>query len=271
MMIAPVGYRVPGSVDAALALLREDPQACWLAGGQSLLSAMKLGLQAPSRLVDLQALAALRGISCEAGVLSLGAMATHHEIARDVRVREALPGLAALAQGIGDAQIRRRGTVGGSLANNDPAACWPAALLALGGRVRTDRRTIDADDLVGGLFETALEPDELIVNVEFPVAVPFVYLKIEQPASRFALAGLALARLSKGVRVAVTGVTDRACRLRETERMLDARFEEHALPAEPVEDIDWLDDLHAGGDYRRHLCGRLLRRAVRALGDGAQR
>lgn len=264
-MIAPFGYRRPLTIEAALAELRALPQPRLLAGGQSLLSAMKLGLDAPSDLIDLQAIDSLRELSCENGQLRIGAMVQHHIVARSEVVARALPGLARLAAGIGDAQIRRRGTLGGSLANNDPAACWPAALLALNGTVHTDRRDIAADDFVGPLFSTALADDEIITAVTFPVGVPFVYLKIEQPASRFALAGLAMARLEQGVRVAVTGVADRAMRLPALEAALDRVFDAEAVTEATLDGHEFATDLHADADYRRHLCLRLARRAVTAL------
>jgi len=264
--MAPFGYRRPESLEAALAALRCLPQARLLAGGQSLLSAMKLGLDAPSDLIDLRAIPSLHELRVHDGRIHLGAMVEHHRVARSADIVGELPGLSALAAGIGDAQIRRRGTIGGSLANNDPAACWPAALLALNARVQTDRRVIAADAFVGPLFSTALMEDEIITSVSFPARVPFVYLKVEQPASRFALIGLAMARLPEGVRVAVTGVADRAMRLPAMEAALDRQFEPSAVPGSLLEAHAFTTDLHAGADYRRHLCVHLARRAVAGLG-----
>jgi carbon-monoxide dehydrogenase medium subunit len=197
-------------------------------------------------------------------------MCTHAAVAAAPLVRERLPGLAALAGGIADAQVRQRGTLGGSLANADPAACWPAGVLAAGATLVTDRREIAADDFFTGLFATALEPDEVLVGARFAGAQALHYAKEEQPASRFALAGVAVARQAGGaVRVAVTGLGQGVFRWAEAESRLAQRFAPEALDGLRPDAGIAHGDLHASADYRCHLAGVLARRAVRRFGGAA--
>lgn len=239
----------------------------WLAGGQSLLGAMKLGMNEPDVLIDLQDLIELRGIQLSApqAVLRLGAMETHASIAVSVHVRKFCPGLADLAQGIADQQVRNMGTIGGSLANNDPAACWPAGALALKAKILTTEREILADDFFQGIFATVLKDDELIVQIQFTQPDAFRYLKFEQAASRFALLGLAVARFGSEVRVAITGLGQGAQRWGEAEQALQKSFKLDALETLifPVERA--LADLHASAEYRAHLVQVLCRRCVTAI------
>jgi len=261
-------YRRPTRVAEAVQWLRDDPEAKLLAGGQSLLAAMKLRFAAPTLLIDLQGLHELNELTVlreDGEALWIGAMCSHAKVAASPLVRERLPMLAALAHGIGDQQVRNRGTLGGSIANADPAACWPAGVLALNGTVCTDRREIPADDFFTGLFGTALEPDELVCGVRFPVLVQAHYLKFEQPASRFALTGVAVARHASGVRVAVTGLGNGIWRWTEAEQALASQFTAGALLGLQVDPAQASGDIHASAEYRAHLAGVLTRRAVQHL------
>ncbi|EJE48432.1 aerobic-type carbon monoxide dehydrogenase, middle subunit CoxM/CutM-like protein, partial [Acidovorax sp. CF316] len=266
-------FHRPASLAEALALMPASAQGsqAWLAGGQSLLAAMKLGMATPAVLVDLQDVPGLRDIRVETGpqgapALWIGAMATHASVAASATVRGFAPGLAALAGGIADAQVRAMGTIGGSLAHNDPAACWPTGVMAAGATIVTARREIAADDYFQGLYSTALEPGELIVGVRFPRLQGLHYLKFEQPASRFALVGVAVAHTAPGqVRVAVTGLGMGIARWPGAEQALGGQFGLAALSAIPSDDLTALGDLHASAGYRCHLAGVLARRCVAAL------
>ena len=263
----------PASLDQALALHAPGGPAgdgsMWLAGGQSLLAAMKLGMASPARLIDLQDLPGLREIGEQDQSLSIGAMATHAAVAGSDLVRRWAPGLALLAGGIADEQVRQMGTLGGSLAHNDPAACWPAGVLAAGATLVTDRREITADDYFRGLYTTALRPGELILGVRFPRLQGLRYLKFEQAASRFALVGVAVARALDGsARVAVTGLGLGVVRWPQAEQALSGAFSLQALRGQTADDLQSLTDLHASADYRRHLAGVLAARCVSDLGGG---
>ena len=235
-----------------------------LAGGQSLLAAMKLGLAAPSALVDLQDLAELRGVRLADGMLRIGALTTHDAVACDAQVHAAIPALAALAGQIGDQQVRHRGTLGGSLAQNDPAACYPAAVLALGATVHTERRDIAADEFFRGLYETALDEGELITAVSFPRPERAGWVKLRQPASRYALVGVFVARGPRGVRVAVTGAGPCVFRVAELERRLAAEWSKRALEGAAVAADGLTSDMHGPAAYRAALIPVLARRALAA-------
>ncbi len=266
--MTPFNYRRAASVADAIACLREDPDAKVLAGGQSLLAAMKLRFAAPSQLIDLQGvpeLNDLRELPGPAGGLWVGAMCTHARVAASPLVRRLAPMLARLAHGIGDQQVRNRGTLGGSISNADPAACWPAGVMALNATVCTDRRELPVDDFFQGLFTTALAPDELVCGVKFPAVVPAHYIKFEQPASRFALTGVAVAQLPAGVRVAVTGLGNGIYRWRAAEAALSARFAPEVLQGLSVDAAEASGDIHASAGYRAHLAAVLTRRAVQHL------
>jgi carbon-monoxide dehydrogenase medium subunit len=255
-------YRRAATVREAVAWLRDVPDAKLLAGGQTLLASMQLGMAAPPVLIDLQSLPELKDIRAERGSLWVGAMCTHARIAASPLVRDALPGVAELAGGIADQQIRNRGTIGGSVANADPAACWPAGLLACGATLTTDRREIVSDDFFQGLFTTALAPDEVLLGVRFPCAGAVRYVKFEQAASRFALVGAAVWRGPNAVRVAITGLGHGVLRWPEAEALLARRFEPLVLmPAEFPADR-CTGDLHASAGYRAHLASVLTARAV---------
>ena len=259
-------FHRPASVADAVRLLGAATDGRAIAGGQSLLPAMKLGLAAPSELIDLSRVADLTGISVDARSVRIGAMATHAAVAASPEVRRAVPALAKLADGIGDPAVRARGTLGGSLANNDPAACYPAAVLALGATVHTDRRAIGADEFFRGMYTTALAPDELITSVEFPIPQQAAYEKFVQPASRFAIVGVFVARTAGQVRVAATGAAACVFRVQALEAALQARFSPQACDGIAIPADGLNGDLHASARYRAHLVGVLARRAVASLG-----
>jgi carbon-monoxide dehydrogenase medium subunit len=266
--VSPFEYRRPTHVAQAIAWLREDPEAKLLAGGQSLLAAMKLRFAAPTMLIDLQGLPELTALEERGGSLWIGAMCSHAEVAASPLVKRLAPMLARLANGIGDQQVRNRGTMGGSISNADPAACWPAGLVALNAIVRTDRRDIAVDDFFDGLFTTALEPDEVVCGALFPSVQHACYIKFEQSASRFALTGVAVARTASGVRVAITGLGSGICRWTAAEQALSNRFESSAIGAalRPDERLA-SGDIHASAGYRVHLAAVLSRRAVQQILD----
>jgi carbon-monoxide dehydrogenase medium subunit len=253
-------YASPGTLAEAKAAIAAGGQA--LAGGQSLIPAMKLGLNHPEKLVDLAGVAGLRGITVSGGVVKIGAMTTHAEVAASAEVKKAIPALAELAAHIGDRQVRNRGTLGGSVANADPAACYPAALLGLGATVHTDQRDIAADDFFKGLFETALQPGELVTAVSFPVPEKAGWQKFKQPASRFSLVGVFVSKGAKGVRVAVTGAGPCAFRVADLEKRLAANYTAAALAGASVKADGLNSDLHGSAEYRAALIPVLAARAV---------
>jgi carbon-monoxide dehydrogenase medium subunit len=260
--MTPFAFHRPASVASAVQLRNAQSDASYLAGGQSLLPAMKLGLAAHSDLIDLSLLPGAQGIMLDGGSLRIGAMTSHAAVAASAEVGKQIPALACLAEGIGDPAVRTRGTLGGSLANNDPAACWPAAVLGLGATVHTDRRQIAADDFFLGLYETALQPGELIAAVSFPVPKRAAYVKFKQPASRFALVGVFVSDGPQGVRVAVTGAGPCAFRASALEAALGKSFAAQALDGVKVAAGHLNSDLHGSAAYRAHLITVLARRAV---------
>lgn len=256
-------YKRASSLTEALALRAEDEDAAFLSGGQTILPAMKHRLQAPTALIDVRAIPELTGISVKDGVLSIGAATPHAVVAASKTVQEAIPALAALAKSIADPQVRNMGTIGGSLANNDPAADYPAATLGLGATIVTDRRSIPADDFFQGMFTTALDEGELIVRVEFPIPESAGYAKLRSQASRYAMAATFVARTTNGVRVAVTGSgNDGVFRWSAAETALSGAFTEAALSG-LVPDADAMtSDLHGDAEYRAALVARMTQMAV---------
>jgi len=254
-------YAKPTNVAEAVRLLGE-PDAKALAGGQTLIPVLKQRLNRPSVVVDLASLG-LAFVRRNGDVLAIGGMTTHAAVAASIEVRAAIPALAKLAGGIGDRQVRNRGTIGGSLANNDPSACYPAAVLALGATIVTDRRRIAADDYFQGMFTSALEPDEIISSMEFPIAARANYEKFRNPASRYAIVGVFVATGSAGVRVAVTGAGQGGVfRYAAMEAALTRDFSADALVGIETSADDMNSDIHAGAAYRAHLVGVIARRAV---------
>ncbi|MGE0349986.1 FAD binding domain-containing protein [Hydrogenophaga sp.] len=234
-----------------------------LAGGQTLIASMKQRLLRPENLVDLGGVAELRGIKVEGQNVVIGAMTKHQDVAASADVRKHIPALAALAEGIGDRQVRAMGTMGGSVANNDPAACYPSAVLGLGATVVTDRREIAADDFFQGLYTTALEPGELITAIRFPIPAKAAYAKFRQPASRFALVGVFVAQTAGGVRVAITGTGNGVFRHKGLEAALGKSFTPDAVKGVAIDASEISGDLHASAAYRAHLVTVQTQAAVR--------
>jgi aerobic carbon-monoxide dehydrogenase medium subunit len=257
-------YHRPETLSAAVGDLA-NPDAKVLAGGMTLLPTMKQRLASPAALIDLRNVRELAGIAREGDNLVIGAMAKHAEVAQSSVVQAAIPALASLAGAIGDPHVRNMGTIGGSLANNDPAADYPAAALALGATIVTNTRRIAAQDFFTGLFETALEAGELITQVSFPIPQRAAYMKFRNPASRYALVGVFVAKTADGVRVAVTGAgSSGVFRAEEFEAALNANFSPAALDGVSVSASSLNSDMHADADYRAHLIGVMAKRAVAA-------
>jgi carbon-monoxide dehydrogenase medium subunit len=237
-----------------------------LAGGQTLLASMKQRLASPESLIDLGRVAELAGICQDGQSLIIGAMTRHAEVAEHPLVQQCIPALAELAGQIGDKQVRAMGTLGGSVANNDPAACYPSAVLALGATVITNQRKIAADDFFQGMYATALQAGEIITAIAFPIPKQAIYMKFRQPASRFALVGVFLARTAQGVRVAITGASsDGVFRHPALEEALQRSFTPEAAASVKIDASGLSSDLHANADYRAHLIGVQTQRAVKQL------
>jgi carbon-monoxide dehydrogenase medium subunit len=255
----------PTSVADAVKALGSAGDGKVIAGGQTLLPTLRQRLAEPSDLIDLGAIADLKGIKAEGDGITIGAMTNHAEVASSSVVQSAIPALAYLADHIGDRQVRNLGTIGGSLANNDPAACYPSAVLALGATIRTNKREIKADDFFQGLFTTALEDGEIITAVHFPKPEKAAYEKFVQPASRFALVGIFVAKTKSGVRVAVTGAGQEGVfRCKEVEAALSSNFTPEAAKGVKVSQGMLNTDLHGTAEYRAHLIPVLSARAVAA-------
>jgi carbon-monoxide dehydrogenase medium subunit len=247
--------------EAVAAMVSEEAQA--LGGGQTLIPTLKQRLASPGKLVSLTGIDELKGVTAENGTVVIGAATTHAQVARDAG--SAFPALASLAGGIGDPAVRNRGTIGGSLANNDPSACYPAAALGTGATIATNSRKIAADDYFQGMFTTALEESEIVTSVSFPVPEQASYQKFDQPASHFALVGVFVARYPDGVRVAVTGASEQGVfRWSEAEAALSADFSTDAIAGLSVSAEDMIGDIHGTPEYRAHLVKVLTGRAVQA-------
>jgi carbon-monoxide dehydrogenase medium subunit len=255
-------YHRPQDLHSAANLLGTNADAKLLAGGMSLLPSLKLRLAQYSDLVDLKSIAALQGIKRDKDALTIGAMTRHAVVVASDEVKQAIPALGVLAGGIGDPLVRNRGTIGGSIANADPAADYPSAVLGLGATVITDRREIAGDSFFTGLFETALVDGEIITAVRFPMPRRAGYMKLPHPASRFALTGVFVAQTSAGVRVAVTGAGPSVFRVAAAEKALAAEFSPAALDGVAVESDGLNSDIHASAEYRAHAIIVLAKRAV---------
>jgi len=257
-------YHRPASLADAAALVAKNADAKLLAGGQSLVQAMKLRLASPTDLIDLGTLKDLAGIKVSGSAVEIGAMTRHAEVANSAEVKKAIPALAMLAGSIGDRQVRNMGTLGGSLANSDPAADYPAAVLGLGATVITNKGKHEADKFFKGLYETALGKGEVITAVSFPVAKRAAYVKFKNPASRFAMVGVFVADTGKGVRVAVTGAGPCVFRVPEMEKALGAKFAPESVAGVKLKADGLNSDLHASAEYRAHLITVMAKRAVEA-------
>lgn len=255
-------FHRPKSVSDAAALLAKS-QGKLIAGGQSLVGALKLRLASSEHLIDVGAVAELRGIKRDGNNVVIGATTRHAEVAQSAEVRKAIPALAELANGIGDRQVRNMGTLGGSIANNDPAADYPAAVLGLNATIRTNKRTIAADDFFKGMYETALAPDEIIMAVSFPIPKRAAYIKFRNPASRFAIVGVFVADTDAGVRVAVTGAGSAGVfRASAMEQTLAKNFSPDAVKGTKIDASRLNSDIHASAEYRSHLITVLAARAI---------
>ncbi|MDM7949531.1 xanthine dehydrogenase family protein subunit M [Hydrogenophaga sp.] len=253
-------YERPASIADALARVSAGGQA--LAGGQTLIASLKQRLAQPESLIDLAGLAELSGIKKEGATLVIGAMTKHETVADSADVKALIPALAALAGGIGDRQVRAMGTLGGSVANNDPAACYPSAVLGLGATVQTNKRKIAADDFFQGMYTTALEEGELITAIHFPAAQKAAYAKFRQPASRFALVGVFVAQTASGVRVAITGAGNGVFRHAGLEAALSKSFTPEAVEGVAIDAGELNADLHASAAFRAQLIKVQTQRAV---------
>ncbi|MGV6875638.1 FAD binding domain-containing protein [Pseudochelatococcus sp. B33] len=260
-------YHTPGTLSEAVSLFSSTDEPAYLSGGHTLIPAMKGRLAAPANLIDLRRIPELHGIVMSETHVTVGAAATHDEVAHSKDVGTAISVLAGLAGSIGDVHVRHLGTLGGSVANNDPAADYPAAVLALDASIETDRRRIGADDFFAGLYSTALEEGEIIVRIAFRRPLQAGYAKFRNPVSRYAMAAVFVARFEHGVRVAVTGAgVDGVFRWTQAEEALSRRFEAEALSGLAVDPNAMMGDMHAHPSYRAHLVSVMARRAVENIG-----
>lgn len=259
-------YHKAGSVADAASKVAGADDGVLMAGGMTLIPTLKQRLAMPSDIVDMGGIGDLKGISVANNVVSIGAMTTHDAVANSADVQSAIPALAKLAGGIGDPAVRNRGTIGGSIANNDPAADYPAAVVGLGATVVTDKREIAGNDFFTAMFETALEPGEIIVRIDFPIPSKAAYIKFPNPASRYAIVGVMAAETADGVRVAVTGAAPSVFRATAMEQALASSFSAAALDGVAIPADDLNADIHASAEYRAHLVGVMAKRAVAAAG-----
>jgi len=259
-------YQRPTSLADAAKAIAAAEDGKLMAGGMTLIPTLKQRLARPSDVIDLGKIAELAGIKKEGNAVVIGAMTRHADVAHSDVVKSAIPALADLADGIGDPQVRNRGTIGGSIANNDPAADYPGAVVALGATITTNKRKIAGDDFFTGMFETALEPNEIITAVSFPLVDKAAYAKFPNPASRYAIVGVFVAKSAAGVRVAVTGAGPCVFRVPEMEQALAKSFAADAIKGIKVAASDLNSDIHASSEYRAHLVNVMARRAVAACG-----
>jgi aerobic carbon-monoxide dehydrogenase medium subunit len=261
-------YHRPSSIDEAVALFGKGSESKYLAGGHTLIPVMKQRLAAPSDVIDLGKIKELIGVEASADTVTIKAATTHYDVAQSGPAQKAIPALAYLASLIGDPAVRYRGTIGGSIANNDPAADYPAAVLALGATVKTNKRSISADDFFKGLFTTALEDGEIITQVSFPVSAKAGYSKFPHPASRFALTGVFVVKTKAGdVRVAATGASQNGVmRVPAIEAALKANWSAAALDGVKISADGLMSDLHGSSDYRANLIKVMAQRAVTVAG-----
>ncbi len=259
-------YHQAKSVDDAAKLVTGAEDGKLMAGGMTLIPTLKMRLAKPSDVVDLGKIADLKGIKKDGNAIVIGAMTRHFDVANSDVVKSAIPGLAGLAAHIGDPAVRNRGTIGGSIANNDPAADYPGAVLALNATIITNKRKVAADDFFTGMFETALEPGEIITAVSFPIPEKSAYMKFPNPASRYAIVGVYVAKTGSNVRVGVTGAASVAFRQKDMEAALAKSFTPDAIKGIVQKQDNLNSDIHASAEYRAHLVNVMARRAVQAAG-----
>ncbi len=255
-------YKKASSIDDAISAVTSADDGVFMSGGMTLLPTLKMRLAQPSDVVDLAGVDGLAGITVSGGTVEIGAMTRHVAVQKSSDVAGAIPALAELAGGIGDPAVRNRGTIGGSIANNDPAADYPAAVVGLGATVHTNKREIAGDDFFTDLFETALEPGEMVTKVTFPVPQAAAYMKFPNPASRYAIVGVFVAKTADGARVAVTGAGSCVFRVPEMEAALNVSFTPDAIENISIPDGDLNSDIHASSEYRAHLVTVMAKRAV---------
>jgi carbon-monoxide dehydrogenase medium subunit len=255
-------YRKANSLDEAVKAMTSASEGKYMSGGMTLIPTLKQRLAKPSDVIDLGSIPGLAGITVDKSTVSVGAMTRHMAVNTSADVKRAIPALAKLAGLIGDPAVRYRGTIGGSIANNDPAADYPAAVLGLGATVHTNKRQIAADSFFKGMFETALEPGEIITKVVFPIPERAGYMKFPNPASRYAIVGAFVAKTAGGVRVAVTGAGPCVFRVPEMEKALGSKFAADSVANIKVADKGLNSDIHASAEYRAHLVTVMAKRAV---------
>jgi carbon-monoxide dehydrogenase medium subunit len=259
-------YHQPKSVADAANLLSGKAEGKLMAGGMTLIPTLKQRLAKPSDVIDLGRIADLKGIKRDGNNIVIGAMTRHYDVATSDVVKGAIPALADLANHIGDPAVRNRGTIGGSIANNDPAADYPSAVMALNATIITNKRRIAADDFFKGLFETALEPSEVITSVSFPIPEKAAYMKFPNPASRYAIVGVFVAKTGNNVRVGVTGAGACVFRQKDMEAALSKSWNADAIKSIAQKQDALNSDIHASAEYRAHLVGVMARRAVAKAG-----
>jgi len=264
MITYQFNYHRPKSLADAAALLKKSPDAKLLAGGQTLIATMKMRLANPSDLIDISGLKELNYIRVDANAVTIGAATTHADVAESAEIARALPALAELAHLIGDPAVRHKGTIGGSIANNDPAADYPAAAVALNATIKTTERSIGADDFFTGMFSTVLNDGEIVTEISFPLVERAAYAKFRNPASRYAMAGVFVAKGKNGVRVAVTGAAPSVFRQSEMEAALAKNFSPNAIEGITVDSSEMNSDIHGSAEYRANLVSVMAKRAVAA-------
>ena len=257
-------YHRPVTVKAAAALMKKSRDAKFMAGGHTLLPTMKQGLAAPKDVIDLSAIKGFGGIKVAGGKVVIGAGTTHQEVATSAAIKKAIPALAQMAGKIGGVHVRHKGTIGGSIANNDPAADYPSACIGLGATIITSKRKIEADKFFTGMFATVLKKDEIITSISFPVPTKASHQKFPNPASRYAMVGVFVSQSAKGVRVGVTGAAPCVFRAKDIEAALGKEFTAKAASAVKVSAKNLMSDIHASAAYRAHLISVLAGRAVAA-------
>lgn len=258
-------YHKPADITEAVALFRESDDPMYLSGGMTLIPTMKQRLAAPTDLIDLSGIDAMSGLVVEADNVRVGSFTRHNDVANSTQVQAALPVLSQLAGLIGDNQVRNRGTIGGSIANSDPSADYPAAVVGLGATVHTNNRSIGGDEFFLDLFETALQPDEIITHIDFPIPTRAAYRKFPNPASRYAVVGVLIADFAGTIRVGVTGAGPCAFRASGLEQVLNDKLDVASINGVEVPDAGFNSDLHASAEYRAHLVKVMARRALADL------